>query len=294
MVVVIQNRAMNAEQLARALGGKRAGRQFVACCPAHADRNPSLIIYDGHTAPQVRCLAGCQPIDIIKVLAAAGLWSTVPFGTVDAPHDDAEAKRNADLALMIWQDALDAAGTPAEAYLWPRGLCLPADRSALRFHPRCPRGRDRQPALVAAMCPLKSSAPVAIQRIYLKPDGSKDGAMMLGPAGGAAMKLTSHFNTFWDELSFCPRLHVCEGLETGLALMQQGYTPLWALGSAGAIERMPVLFGVGKLVICADNDPTGLRAAEICAARWNAPTHQRAVIWRHEKGGCDFADEVAP
>ncbi len=149
----------NAEQLARALGGKRAGRQFVACCPAHADSNPSLIIYDGHTAPQVRCLAGCHRSTSSRCLPRLGCGQLSHLGTVDAPHDDAEAKRNADLALMIWQDALDAAGTPAEAYLWPRGLCLPADRSALRFHPRCPRGRDRQPALVAAMCPLKSSAP---------------------------------------------------------------------------------------------------------------------------------------
>ena len=44
--------------------------------------------------------------------------------------------------------------------------------------------------------------------------GQPNGSMMLGPASGAAMKLTSQFDTFWDDLSFCPRLHVAEGFET--------------------------------------------------------------------------------
>ncbi len=74
--------------------------------------------------------------------------------------------------------------------------------------------------------------------------------------------------------------------------MQQDHAPLWALGSAGAIDRMPVLFGVGKLIICADNDPTGLSAAAVCAERWNATTHQRAIISTPEVEGHDYADKV--
>ena len=37
---------INAELIAKALKGKRVGRDFVAHCPAHDDRNPSLSIKD--------------------------------------------------------------------------------------------------------------------------------------------------------------------------------------------------------------------------------------------------------
>ena len=55
-----------AEELARALGGKKLGKQWSACCPAHDDKSPSLIIFEGRRgAVQVRCMAGCEPIEII-------------------------------------------------------------------------------------------------------------------------------------------------------------------------------------------------------------------------------------
>ena len=284
---------LNAEDVARALGGKRAGRQWVARCPAHADRNPSLIIFDGREQVQVRCLAGCEPRDVIAALRATGLWSG-SSGAAAQPwriNDDAEAKRNGEIARAIWDEAVDLRGTLAEVYLRGRGLTLPLDCSTLRFHPRCPRGNERQPALIAAMYPYDRSKPVAIQRVFLTRDGGKDGAMMLGPAGGAAMKITPHHRTFWDELSYCPRLYVTEGLETALAQRQRDYWPVWALGSAGAIERFPVLFGVGELVICADNDKPGLDAAQVCQTRWNDTTHQLAMIWTPDKDGTDFADD---
>jgi hypothetical protein len=35
---------MKAESIAKALGGRRAGGTWMACCPAHDDREPSLSI----------------------------------------------------------------------------------------------------------------------------------------------------------------------------------------------------------------------------------------------------------
>ena len=167
-------------------------------------------------------------------------------------------------------------------YVWGRNLLLPDDCSTLRFHPRCPRGRERCPALIAAMYQLTGSDLVAIQRVYFNDQGEKLGAMMLGPVGGTAMKLSPHQG---------PRLFICEGLETGLALLQMGYAPQWALGSCGAIERMPVLPAVTELVICADHDPPGTKAAEACAQRWNA-NHKRARIRVSPIEGRDFADDL--
>jgi hypothetical protein len=36
----------------------------------------------------------------------------------------------------------------------------------------------------------------------------------------------------------------------------------------------------------------GPEAAEVCAQRWNATTHQRAVIWLRNSMGDDFVDLV--
>ena len=54
------------EELARAPGGKKLGKQWSACCPAHDDKSASPIFFEGRTgAVQVRCMAGCEPIEII-------------------------------------------------------------------------------------------------------------------------------------------------------------------------------------------------------------------------------------
>jgi hypothetical protein len=65
---------MNAEQIARALGGKRSGNQCICKCPAHNDTDPSMSVFDGKSAVQVRCYSGCAPIDIIAALRERGLW----------------------------------------------------------------------------------------------------------------------------------------------------------------------------------------------------------------------------
>lgn len=65
----------SAEQIARALGGKRSGKGWAAKCPAHEDGNPSLSINDGRDGrPLLHCHAGCSQHDIIEVLKARGLW----------------------------------------------------------------------------------------------------------------------------------------------------------------------------------------------------------------------------
>jgi len=298
---------MNAQQIARALGGHRSGNQWKCKCPAHDDADPSMIVFDGKHCVQVRCYAGCEPVEIISALRGRGLWGQNVDGDHSAvngcnePRSLVEARRadpdrHYKLALKIWDACLDPAGTSVEVYLRGRGLVLPPKANdVIGFHPRCPNAQLRAPALVALMRNVETGKPQAVQRLFLDLDQNKktDG-MMLGPVGNAAMMITSRHDTFWDCLSFCPRLYVCEGLETGLALHQAGQRPVWALGSAGAIERLPVLSGVGHLVICADNDNSsiGLQCAIVCAARWNATSHQKATIIMPAAAGCDFADNL--
>ena len=146
---------------------------------------------------------------------------------------------------------------------------------------------------------VETFEPQAVQRLFLERDEltghvSKTEGMMLGPAGGAAMMVSSRRETFWDDLSFCPRLYVCEGLETALALHGAGCFPVWALGSAGGIKNFPVIFAVGRVMIATDNDDhnVGLDAATACADRWNATTHQKATIIMPGMAGTDYADKL--
>lgn len=63
--------------LSRLTKVKRSGNdQWMACCPAHDDRSPSLSIKDaGNGKILVNCLAGCSALD---VLGAVGMdWNDV-------------------------------------------------------------------------------------------------------------------------------------------------------------------------------------------------------------------------
>jgi putative DNA primase/helicase len=124
-----------AAALARALGGHRAGSAWIARCPAHEDRKPSLSIGSGEDGKVlVRCHAGCDQRDVIAILRQRGLWETTRKSggrfarkrqdrVSDEP--DADALKRSEAALVIWHTSRPADGTPVEAYLNSRGLVLP-------------------------------------------------------------------------------------------------------------------------------------------------------------------------
>ena len=72
--------SMTAATIARALhGSRRWGPGWVACCPSHDDRNPSLSLRDGTDGRALaHCHAGCSQAAVISALKDRGLW----------PHDD--------------------------------------------------------------------------------------------------------------------------------------------------------------------------------------------------------------
>jgi len=163
---------------------------------------------------------------------------------------------------------------------------LPADiDQALRFHPRCPFNGVRHPCLLALMRNAITDEPGGIQRIALTPEGRKIDRRMLGYSG--AVKLWPIGST----------LVVGEGIETVLAgatrILYCGgpLRPAWALLSAGAIEHLPVLPGVERLIILVDHDTAGKNATTICANRW-----QRAgctvVRLTPTRTGADFNDFI--
>jgi hypothetical protein len=180
---------------------------------------------------------------------------------------------NTSRALSLWREAQPIAGTIALSYLAFERLIveLPPDvNEVLRFHPHCPYSGEHHPCLIALWRTIDGDKPIAIHRRPLSATGEKlDVWKALGPVAGAAIKLSSD-----DDVTM--GLHVGEGVETTLAGMQLGFVPAWALGSAGGIERFPVLAGIDALTIFVDRDDAGMAAARICSERW--ATEEREVF----------------
>lgn len=227
----------------------------------------------------------------------------------DRPRPAAEAPKppagpdpaKIESALRLWWEAVPAMGSPVARYLACRGLALPPDDPfdddpedprngyPLRFHPTCPRGAERLPAMVALMSDPASGKPCGIHRTFLLPDGSGkapgQAKMMLGAAG--VIRLV-------PDAYLMDGLGIAEGIETSLAIMQRyGWAPVWAAGSAGGIGSFPVLPGIETLTIFPDADDSGasLRAAKQCAERWRAAG--REVQQLAPPAGADFADLAA-
>jgi putative DNA primase/helicase len=175
-----------------------------------------------------------------------------------------------------------------EQYLASRGLRLPPD-APLRFHPACPRNKERLPAMVALMTDPLSGEPCGVHRTFLRSDGSgkADGStkMMLGTAG--IIRLV-------PDTEVTVGLGLAEGIETSLAIMQgAGWSPVWACGSAGAMSTFPVLPGIEALTLFVDADDSGAgaKAARSCADRWTSAGVE--VTAHHPPAGSDWADIVS-
>jgi hypothetical protein len=286
---------MRADELALALGAVRSGRQWKCKCVAHEDSNPSMIIFEGREQVQVRCMAGCEPADIIAVLRDRGLWdqATSHESTREPERrkeNDEEKKKEHRMRLLargIFDQAKPIKGSLAELYFESRELHTVARMiDDIRYHPNCPRySREHcieQPAVIVAMRSITTNAVVAIQRLFLTKQGRKDGkGMMLGGVSGAAMKL-QHLQNH--------SLHICEGLETGLSIIAQDKGPVWAVGSTTNMQSFPIIASVNELYIWADRDAAGLKAAEICEARWKATPGKDARIYKARQDGMDEAD----
>jgi hypothetical protein len=193
---------------------------------------------------------------------------------------------NSALAERIWRESVDPRGTLVEAYLASRNIRLPdhVAGATIRSHPSLwrPSG-ERAPGMVALFRNIHTNEPQAIHRTFLAADGTKLEKKMLGPALEGAIKLDP------DE-EVANGLVAGEGIETCLSGAQIGFRPTWALGSAGALGRFPVLAGVHGLTILAEDDEANARAVRACAERWHVA--RREVIIARDLQGGDLNDTV--
>jgi hypothetical protein len=283
---------MTAETVAKALGGHRAGATWMARCPVHEDRRPSLSISAGKDGKVlVRCHAGCEQRDLIAALQERGLWQTTwrVLGIARntrrplAEEPGADALKRSAAALTIWQASRAVEGTPVGTYLRSRGLDLPAS-PALRFHAGLKhRSGDLWPAMVALVTNGATGSPIAVHRTFLARDGGGKAPVdpaktMLGPCRGGVVRLGEPG----------AMLMVGEGIETCLAAMQATGNAAWAALSTSGLRSLELPRHVRDVIVLADGDEPGEAAAQNCARRWKR--EGRRVRIARPPQGMDFND----
>jgi hypothetical protein len=284
--------AASAEAIAKALGGRKVGREWKARCPAHNDRKPSLSIRDGNDGKVlVRCRSGCTQESVITALRNRGLWTgkgskrlkgTASVDTTSSQDRADDAKRSKS-ATKIWQSTQPAKGTVVETYLAARGLQLPLPPT-IRFHAGLKHTSGTiWPVMVSLVTHGVNDTPQAIHRAFLACDGSGKAPvdpqkMMLGPCRGGAIRLAPAGDV----------LLVGEGIETCLAAMQASSLPAWAALSTSGLKTLDLPQSVRDVIVLADGDEAGKAAARGAALRWKREGRRVRIAYPSE--GMDFND----
>jgi putative DNA primase/helicase len=263
---------MKAEAIAKALGGRKVGNNWMARCPAHNDRDPSLGIRDTPDGRVlVRCHAGCDQARVIGALRMRGLWDNKGGRRSDSilqqprrsESDQSDSDNKRAIAMNIWRCTTSGTGTLVETYLRSRALTVQPP-PILRFHAglKHPSG-DVWPAMIALVTRGADNAFLAIHRTFLSRSGTgkaptEPQKMMLGPCRGGAVRLATPGDV----------LMVGEGIETCLAAIQETGHAAWAALSTSGLRSLNLPTEVRDVIVLADGDDPGESAARDCGLRW--------------------------
>ena len=200
---------------------------------------------------------------------------------------------NADRIGRVWAECRPLAqGDPVATYLqrrgirdaWPLPACLRLHHGLSYWHEGSSLGEF--PAMVAPIV-APDGRVVALHRTYLTRDGWKADVPTVkklseaaGPLAGAAIPLHTPQGG---------RLGIAEGIETALAACCASGVPTVAAYCADNLARWRWPGGVSRLVVFADADPAGLKAADDLVGRaGRAGLHAEALA--PSAPGADWAD----
>jgi putative DNA primase/helicase len=245
-------------------GVRRAGPDsWMARCPAHPDRNPSLSISVKDGRVLVHCFAGCAAEAVLeavgltwKDLRAPDPWAwrpPVPSRPKPKPEPEGPSPEDLERWEVLWERAKP--GHPLLArYLRVRGLSLePPPTLRLTF-------LKGEPVMVARV-----EGPGGLQGLHLtilEPDGlgrrGKRLARGSKPKKGAIRLYP---------LEAGKPLVLAEGAETALAVRETTGWPVWATIAAPFMKEVIVPPEVREILIAADHDKAGIGAAHALARR---------------------------
>lgn len=265
---------------------RRSGHGYVALCPSHDDRHHSLSLAQGSDRILIYCHAGCTIGDICDALGNRVKALFAASSDTRSSHSHYTNEQRLKYARRIWEATKSAGGTVVEKYLGNRGITVPIP-AAIRFcYVTCddyPPGM-RWPALAAGIQDVNGNF-TGVSVTGLCADGSDkmpvdDPRRIYGPYRGGAVRLSSQFDT---------RIAIGEGIETMLSVQQATGVPAWAALSASNLPHMQLPAGIREVIICADADPRGEKAAQTAALRFMREG-RRATIARPTQRGEDFND----
>jgi putative DNA primase/helicase len=252
------------------------GRSALIPGPGHSrrDRSLSLMLSEDGERVIYHSFAGDSPGDILRHLklepCAARASSSADRKKEQARREHERRLQEAadrELCERIWAQTLPIEASPVEAYLWGRGL-LGEGQPDLRFHPAAPLSKEPscqvfQPAMIA-LVRAPDGTPKALHLTFIKPDGSgkafKDRSRrMFGPVIQCAVRL--------GQIGRERVLAVGEGVETSASYAALKGVPAWAALSTEGLKNLRVPFGLKRLIIAADGDAPGLKAAQVLAER---------------------------
>lgn len=285
--------------ICKMLGGHFRGGHGMCRCPAHQDSSPSLHVTETRSGTVLlKCFAGCDQWSVIRALRDLDLWPdraekgdpAAPLAYADRPEHDAEREadeqRRRDTARTMWADASPIYGTAAETYLRHRGVTIPLPPTLRFVHSLSHRPSRRAfPALLGAMQDGAGRV-IAVQRTWLKPDGS--GKAPIAPAKATLGRMHDAAVRLGRAGSM---LGIAEGIETALSAQQIYSVPTWAVLGAGRLAAVTLPEDVRRVVIFADNGEVGLREAAKAAEHYNSRYHVEATVEAPEEAG-DWNDAL--
>jgi hypothetical protein len=282
---IMRNVPVNSERVLEALGAKRHGQGWLACCPSHSDHNPSLSIVERNGKILVKCWAGCSQNEVIGALKTQGLWeggrngfgaelTTRRKGTFEPKKDPMQPWRRA---------SPDTSGTPVDRYLRSRGIELTDEEGrSLRFSPALWHwpSQSRWPVMLARVS-LANGIDLTTHQTFLRPDGSGKAPLgqkaRLFAAGGRTAGGGVWIGGVTDPTT---EFVVAEGIESLLSALRifnasAGCAALSELG----VRRLILPPEVRRVRIFADNDELGqgLAAAREAWRRWRDEGRKVAV-----------------
>jgi putative DNA primase/helicase len=289
MALTFQDIAHIAKSLGKA---SRSGQNWTCLCPAHKDRMPSLSMALGQDGQLLlHCYAGCSFDQILQELHHKRLLENLcknvpcsyrpskppkPSKVVDFCQSPASkpylkpskvdpCRDNPSIA-RLWESSKPAGNTAVERYLHSRGLTV-AIPPTLRYLPDHLHAatKTRWPCMVGAIICWPDRL-VGIHRTYIKRDGLSKASvdpnkMMLGQLRGGCVPLLPVQET----------LIIAEGIETALSVaLASPDMGVWAALSATNMPHLvlPPLPLAQTIIIAADPDEAGIRAAWSSARKW--------------------------
>jgi putative DNA primase/helicase len=236
--------------------------RWLARCPAHDDRTHSLSITVRDGRLLLYCFAGCNVDDVCAALGirlsdlfTPNQQAGQPLTPPTRPSERQSSLPSTD-DLNAWESEWQRARAEhplLRRYFIARGLAItPPPTLRIGYHHNAPYLLARIESVTGDLRGL--------HRTHLAPDGSRRLERRMAKGSrvlGSTIRL----------YPACERLAVAEGIETALAVNQMTGWPVWATISASGMAALEVPNTVGAVLICADHDDTGIKAAKTLAQR---------------------------